>query len=79
MWVPQVLQLNAGLEAHSPVVLVGPAGSGKSTCCQVLSRAINLLNYKLFAPDHSNDELTTDRNVVFQSTQKLKVGYRAGS
>ncbi|XP_070211333.1 dynein heavy chain domain-containing protein 1-like isoform X3 [Littorina saxatilis] len=69
----KVLQLNAGLEVHSPVVLVGPAGSGKSTCCHVLSRAINLLNYKLFAPDHSSDDLTTDRNVVFQSTQKLKL------
>nr|KAG5709415.1 hypothetical protein BaRGS_029264 [Batillaria attramentaria] len=49
------------------------SGSGKSTCCHILSRAINLLNYKLFAPDHSNDELTTDRNVVFQSQQKLKL------
>ncbi|KAL8594105.1 hypothetical protein ACOMHN_000817 [Nucella lapillus] len=68
----KALQLNAGLEVRSPVVLVGPAGSGKTTCCHVLSRAINLRNYKLFAPDHSNDELTTDRNVVFQSTQKLK-------
>ncbi|XP_076466624.1 dynein heavy chain domain-containing protein 1-like isoform X2 [Babylonia areolata] len=71
--VEKVLQLNAGLAVHSPVVMVGPAGSGKSTCCHVLARAINLRNYKLFAPDHSNDELTTDRNVVFQSGQKLKI------
>ncbi|XP_025095393.1 dynein heavy chain domain-containing protein 1-like isoform X2 [Pomacea canaliculata] len=71
--VQKVLELNEGLESHSPVTLVGPAGSGKTTCFRILSRAINLLNYKLFAPDHCSDELTMDHNIVMQSTPRLKI------
>ncbi|KAK6166840.1 hypothetical protein SNE40_023452 [Patella caerulea] len=70
--VLKTLQLHSALELKSPVIITGDAGSGKSTVCRVLSQAINMLNYKLFAPDHSKDELTTDRDTVFAMKQKLQ-------
>ncbi|XP_048242736.1 dynein heavy chain domain-containing protein 1-like [Haliotis rufescens] len=73
--ITKILQLHTALELKQPVILTGQAGSGKSTCSTMLARAINFLNYKLFAPDHSKDELTTDRDLVFQyKTQKLQDG-----
>lgn len=55
------------------IILSGPTGSGKSTAWLTLSRAINRLNYLLFAPDHSKDELSTDRDLIFHQKKKLKV------
>ena len=69
----QILQLNTALESKCPVILVGQPGSGKTKVFHTLARAVNMLNYKLYAPDHSKDELSTDRDVLFQSKQKLKV------
>jgi hypothetical protein len=31
------------------------------------------MNYLLFAPDHSKDELATDRDLIFHQKKKLKV------
>ncbi|GFR96319.1 dynein heavy chain domain-containing protein 1-like [Elysia marginata] len=69
----KILQLNTALESKCPVILVGQPGSGKTKVFHTLARAINMLNYKLYAPDHSKDELSTERDVLFQSKQKLKL------
>ncbi|XP_060599368.1 dynein heavy chain domain-containing protein 1-like [Ruditapes philippinarum] len=68
----KILQLYATIQQRESVICTGPAGSGKSTCLSVLSRALNRLNYLLFAPDHSKDELTTDRDFVFHAKNKLQ-------
>ncbi|XP_069111192.1 dynein heavy chain domain-containing protein 1-like isoform X2 [Argopecten irradians] len=67
----KILQLNTALQMKKSVILCGPAGSGKTTCCTTLGRAYNRLNYLLFAPDHSKDELNTD--FVIQGKQKKKL------
>ncbi|KAL3832089.1 hypothetical protein ACJMK2_023767 [Sinanodonta woodiana] len=68
----KVLQLYATIQQKQGVILYGQAGSAKTTCLGVLARALNRLNYLLFAPDHSKDELSTDRDMLFQSKQKLQ-------
>ena len=68
-----MLQMNSAIEMRKGIILTGMSGSGKSTCCQTLSRAINRMNYLLFAPDHSKDELATDRDLIFHQKKKLKV------
>ena len=55
------------------MILSGPSGSGKSTSLNILARALNRLNALLFAPDHSKDELTTDRDFMFYAKNKLGV------
>ena len=72
-FVVQVMQLNAALQLKKAVILIGPAGCGKTTCSQTLARATNRLNYLLFAPDHSKDELTTNRDLIYYAKNKLKV------
>ena len=72
-FVVQVIQLNAALQLKKAVILIGPAGCGKTTCSQTLARATNRLNYLLFAPDHSMDELTTNRDLIYYAKNKLKV------
>ena len=67
------MQLNAALQLKKAVILIGPAGCGKTTCSQTLARATNRLNYLLFAPDHSKDELTTNRDLIYYAKNKLKV------
>ena len=57
------------------MILSGPSGSGKSTSLNVLARALNRLNALLFAPDHSKDELTTERDFMFYAKNKLGVCY----
>lgn len=68
-----MLHMNSAIEMRKGIILSGPSGSGKSTATQTLSRAINRLNYLLFAPDHSKDELATDRDLIFHQKKKLKV------
>ncbi|KAJ8313859.1 hypothetical protein KUTeg_008420 [Tegillarca granosa] len=67
----KILQLNAAIEMKRGVIMCGQSGSGKTTCCQTLARALNRLNYLLFAPDHSKDELTTDKDVFYHSKKKV--------
>lgn len=69
----QVMQLNAALQLKKAVILIGPAGCGKTTCSRTLARATNRLNFLLFAPDHSKDELTTNRDLIYYAKNKLKV------
>lgn len=71
--VMQVMQLNAALQLKKAVILIGPAGCGKTTCSRTLARATNRLNFLLFAPDHSKDELTTNRDLIYYAKNKLKV------
>ncbi|XP_078321876.1 dynein heavy chain domain-containing protein 1-like isoform X5 [Crassostrea virginica] len=70
--IDKVMQLNAALQLKKAVILIGPAGCGKTTCSQTLARATNRLNYLLFAPDHSKDELTTNRDLIYYAKNKLK-------
>ncbi|XP_041366047.1 dynein-1-beta heavy chain, flagellar inner arm I1 complex-like isoform X2 [Gigantopelta aegis] len=72
--IDKILQLYSALQTKQSAMLTGAAGSGKSTVLLLLARAINYLNYKLFAPDHSKDDLIfTDRGLLFQmKSQKLK-------
>lgn len=67
------MQLNAALQLKRAVILIGPAGCGKTTCSRTLARATNRLNFLLFAPDHSKDELTTNRDLIYYAKNKLKV------
>ncbi|KAH3716367.1 hypothetical protein DPMN_059088 [Dreissena polymorpha] len=67
------MQLYNTIQQSESVIITGASGSGKSTCVGVLARALNRLNYLLFAPDHSKDELSTDRGVLNQVQHKLKV------
>ena len=69
----QILQLYASIQQKEPVILSGPSGSGKSTSLNILARALNRLNALLFAPDHSKDELTTERDFMFYVKNKLQV------
>ena len=73
----QILQLYASIQQKEPVILAGPSGSGKSTSLCILSRALNRLNALLFAPDHSKDELTAERDFMYHAKQKLQVGILA--
>ncbi|XP_052798483.1 dynein heavy chain domain-containing protein 1-like isoform X5 [Mya arenaria] len=68
----KILQLYSTIQQSESVIITGAAGSGKSTCLGVLARALNRLNYLLFAPDHSKEELTTDRGMAFHTKQKLQ-------
>ncbi|XP_035825634.1 dynein heavy chain domain-containing protein 1 [Aplysia californica] len=68
----KILQLHKAVDTKTPVILTGQTGSGKTKAYHTLARAINLLNYKQYAPDHSKDELSTERDVLFQTKQKLK-------
>ncbi|XP_062587861.1 dynein heavy chain domain-containing protein 1-like, partial [Saccostrea cucullata] len=70
--VDKVMQLNSALQLKKAVILIGPAGCGKTTCSQTLARATNRLNFLLFAPDHSKDELTTNRDLIYYAKNKLK-------
>uniref|UniRef100_A0A8W8M9M4 AAA+ ATPase domain-containing protein n=1 Tax=Magallana gigas TaxID=29159 RepID=A0A8W8M9M4_MAGGI len=70
--VEKVMQLNAALQLKKAVILIGPAGCGKTTCSRTLARATNRLNFLLFAPDHSKDELTTNRDLIYYAKNKLK-------
>ncbi|XP_052095798.1 dynein heavy chain domain-containing protein 1-like isoform X11 [Mytilus californianus] len=70
--IARMLHMNSAIEMRKGIILSGPSGSGKSTATQTLSRAINRLNYLLFAPDHSKDELATDRDLIFHQKKKLK-------
>lgn len=72
-FLSQIFQLYATIQQKESVICTGPSGSGKSTCLSVLSRALNRLNYLLFAPDHSKDELTTDRDFLYHAKHKLQV------
>lgn len=74
MFPVQILQLYATIQQSESVIMTGAPGSGKSTCLGVLARALNRLNYLLFAPDHSKDELNTDRDYLLHTKQKLQVG-----
>ncbi|XP_013418883.1 dynein heavy chain domain-containing protein 1-like [Lingula anatina] len=71
--VNKILQLNTAMNHGKGVILIGPAGSGKTTAYQTLARAMNSLHSRPPEPDKDdNKDEIKDKGIAFHSQQKLK-------
>ena len=70
----QIMQLYYALQLKQGVILIGPAGCGKSTMSKVLSKALNVLRVKNSEIVYE-DDLVPERGMTLQYSQKLKVRF----
>ena len=68
----QIIQLYMAIQSGQPIILVGPAGCGKSTCYKMLAKTLTQLHYGK-AAEAREEELVPERSLTFQYSQKLKV------
>ena len=67
----QICQLHSALEYSRGVILYGASAAGKTTCYRTLSKVLTKLNSGKSAEE--KDEIDTDKELVYQHSQKLKV------
>ena len=70
------MQLYSALRLHRGVLISGLSGTGKTTMYKLLCEALTKLHSKDASEKPDDDDLTSTKNLVFHSQQKLKVRAR---
>ena len=67
--ISQIVDLYSALETQSAVLLLGPAGCGKTTIYSMLAKALTLLHSRTHDSIHADEELLQDKLLSSRSSK----------